>query len=132
MDEDSAPAEAGDAKRRDRPASGRISLGPTSRGPESRGPESRGVAARYWRANVRLLGMLLGVWFAVSLGAGILLVDVLNAIEIGGFKLGFWFAQQGSILAFVALIFVYAHRMRRIERELGVDEDSKSRKEAAL
>ncbi|GAB4522768.1 MAG: DUF4212 domain-containing protein [Parvularculaceae bacterium] len=93
---------------------------------------SHGVAARYWRANVRLLSILLGVWFAVSLGAGVLFVDALNRIEIGGFKLGFWFAQQGSILIFVALIFVYAHRIRRIERELGVDDDSNSRKEAAL
>ncbi len=79
--------------------------------------------AAYWRENVKLLLMLLAIWFAVSFGAGILFVDVLNAIRIGGFKLGFWFAQQGSIITFVVLIFIYAARMRTIERRYGVSDE---------
>lgn len=82
---------------------------------------------RYWRANLRLVATLLLLWFAVSFGAGILLVDVLDRVRIPGtgLKLGFWMAQQGSILVFVVLIFVYARRMDRIERECGVDEERK-------
>ena len=81
------------------------------------------VAALYWRANVRLLCSLLAIWFAVSFGAGVLFVDVLNRVHIGGFKLGFWFAQQGSIIIFVILIFVYAARMRVIEKRYGVSDE---------
>jgi len=77
----------------------------------------------YWRANVRLLGGLLAVWFVVSFGAGILFVDTLNNFRLGGFPLGFWFAQQGAIVVFVGLIFYYAFKMKRIERRLGVDDD---------
>lgn len=77
----------------------------------------------YWHANLKLLGGLLAVWFVVSFGAGILFVDVLNKVEIGGFPLGFWFAQQGSIYTFVALIFIYTVRMKAIERRFGVDDD---------
>lgn len=86
------------------------------------GPPQR---ERYWRRNLRLVALLLAVWFAVSFGAGILLVDVLDRVRIPGtgLKLGFWMAQQGSILVFVALIFVYARRMDRLERECGVDEE---------
>ncbi|NOX94354.1 MAG: DUF4212 domain-containing protein [Alphaproteobacteria bacterium] len=80
-------------------------------------------AQLYWRENVKLLGMLLAIWFAVSFGAGILFVDILNQIQIGGFKLGFWFAQQGSIIVFVILIFVYAARMRQIEKRFGVGDE---------
>ncbi len=80
-------------------------------------------ARLYWRENVKLLCTLLAIWFAVSFGAGILLVDLLNAIQIGGFKLGFWFAQQGSIIVFVILIFVYAARIHAVEKRLGVAED---------
>ncbi len=80
-------------------------------------------STRYWRENVKLLGLLLSVWFAVSFGAGILFVDVLNKIEIGGFKLGFWFAQQGSIVAFVILIFVYTARMHVLEKRFGVSDE---------
>jgi putative solute:sodium symporter small subunit len=78
----------------------------------------------YWRANVRLVVLLLVIWFAVSYGCGILFVDQLNAVRLPGtgFKLGFWFAQQGSIYAFVALIFVYVWRMNRLDRRFGVDE----------
>ncbi len=79
----------------------------------------------YWRTNVRLVGALLIVWFAVSYGAGILFVDTLDAIRIPGtgFTLGFWFAQQGSIFVFVALIFVYVRVMNRLDRTHGFDED---------
>jgi len=80
------------------------------------------TAALYWRENVKLVCGLLAIWFAVSFGAGILFVDVLNNIQIGGFKLGFWFAQQGSIFVFVVLIFVYAARMRVIEKRFGVGD----------
>lgn len=77
----------------------------------------------YWRDNIRYLFMLLAVWFAVSYGCGILLVDVLNQIEIAGFPLGFWFAQQGSIYTFVILIFVYVRLMNRLDQKYGVQED---------
>ncbi len=77
----------------------------------------------YWQDNLRLVGLCLAIWFGVSFGLGILLVDVLNQIEIGGFQLGFWFAQQGSIYVFVALIFFYAWRMSAIDKYHGVDED---------
>ena len=77
--------------------------------------------ARYWRANLRILAMLLAVWFGVSFGLGILLVEPLNAIHVAGFPLGFWFAQQGSIYVFIALIWVYARWMDRIDRDYGAD-----------
>ncbi|MCH8159036.1 MAG: DUF4212 domain-containing protein [Proteobacteria bacterium] len=77
----------------------------------------------YWRANLRLVATCLSIWFIVSFGCGILLVEQLNSIRIGGFKLGFWFAQQGSIYVFVLLIFFYAWRMNRIDREYDVHED---------
>ncbi len=77
----------------------------------------------YWRANLRLLAFCLAIWFVVSFGFGILLVEQLNTIRIGGFQLGFWFAQQGAIYVFVLLIFFYAWRMNRIDREFDVHED---------
>ncbi len=77
----------------------------------------------YWNDNLRLVGLCLAIWFLVSFGFGILLVDVLNRIEIGGFRLGFWFAQQGSIYVFVALIFFYAWRMSAVDKRHGVDEE---------
>ena len=76
----------------------------------------------YWRANLKLVGWCLLIWFAASYGCGILLVDMLNEIEIFGFKLGFWFAQQGSIYVFLALIFFYAWRMNVLDRRFGVEE----------
>ncbi len=79
-------------------------------------------AQAYWAANVRLLSMCLVIWFIVSFGFGILLVDQLNAIQLGGYKLGFWFAQQGSIYVFVALIFFYAWRMGQIDRQFDVHD----------
>lgn len=77
----------------------------------------------YWRDNLRLVAGCLSVWFVVSFGCGVLFVDTLNQIEFGGFKLGFWFAQQGSILVFLVLVFFYAWRMRKIDQRHGVDED---------
>ena len=81
------------------------------------------TARLYWRENVKLLSGLLVIWFAVSFGAGIVFVDLLNKVQIGGFKLGFWFAQQGSIIVFVILIFIYVGRMRAIEKRFGVGDE---------
>ena len=77
----------------------------------------------YWKENISLVLKLLTIWFVVSFGCGILLVDVLNTIQFFGFKLGFWFAQQGAIYVFVALIFVYMHKMNEIDKRYGVDEE---------
>lgn len=74
-------------------------------------------SSEYWRANLRLIGMCLVIWFTVSFVCGILLVDTLNQVRLGGFKLGFWFAQQGSIYAFVVLIFFYVRRMHALDRK---------------
>ncbi len=78
-------------------------------------------ARAYWRANLRVVAGLLVLWFAVSYGLGILLVELLNGTRLGGFPLGFWFAQQGSIYVFVVLILIYARRMDRLDKEHGVD-----------
>lgn len=78
---------------------------------------------KYWKKNIRILLTLLAVWFLVSFGFGILLVDQLNQIKMGGFKLGFWFAQQGSIYFFVALIFIYVVRMNLLDKEFNVNEE---------
>lgn len=83
----------------------------------------RGDARAYWRANLKLVGVCLVVWFVFSFGFGILLVEPLNRIRLGGFKLGFWFAQQGSIYVFLVLIVVYAWAMARLDRRYDVDED---------
>ncbi|MFP4238699.1 MAG: DUF4212 domain-containing protein [Rhodosalinus sp.] len=77
----------------------------------------------YWAANLRLIKWSLAIWALVSFGFGILLRPWLEGIEIGGTDLGFWFAQQGSILVFMALIFFYAWRMNKLDREHGVDEE---------
>ncbi len=79
-------------------------------------------AVAYWKENVRYLYILLSIWFAVSYGAGILFKDFLNQFSIGGFKLGFWFAQQGSIYVFVILIFVYVRLMNKLDKKYGYDE----------
>ncbi len=76
----------------------------------------------YWKRNLRYLLILLSVWFMVSFGFGILFAEQLNTIKIGGFPLGFWFAQQGSIYVFVVLIFVYVWLMNRLDVEFDVDE----------
>lgn len=77
----------------------------------------------YWKENLRLVGILLSIWFIVSYGAGILFADALNAISIGGVGLGFWFAQQGSIYTFVVLIYVYVKKMNTLDRKYNVQED---------
>ena len=79
-------------------------------------------ATAYWKENLRYLLILLSIWFAVSYGAGILFKDALNEIKIGGFPLGFWFAQQGSIYVFVILIFVYVRLMNKLDKKFGFDE----------
>lgn len=76
----------------------------------------------YWRKNLRLMAVLLTIWALVSFGAGILFVEPLNNISFIGFPLGFWFAQQGSIITFVILIAVYVWRMDKLDKEYGVDE----------
>ena len=80
-------------------------------------------SGRYWKANLKLVAALLAVWFVVSFGFGILLAEPLNQIRLFGFKLGFWWSQQGSIYAFIALIFVYAGLMKRIDRKYGVSDE---------
>jgi len=77
---------------------------------------------QYWNRNLRYLLILLSIWFLVSYAFGILFVDALNNIMIGGFPLGFWFAQQGSIYTFVILIFVYVRLMNKLDKEFDVDE----------
>ena len=78
---------------------------------------------KYWKANLRLIIICLVIWFVVSYGFGILFVDSMNGIRLGGYKLGFWFAQQGSIYIFVALIFFYAKKMDKLDRKHDVHED---------
>jgi putative solute:sodium symporter small subunit len=80
-------------------------------------------AAAYWKANIKIVSTLLVVWFVVSYLFGIILVEQLNAIQIGGYKLGFWFAQQGSIYTFLVLIFIYVKQMAKLDEEHGVAED---------
>jgi putative solute:sodium symporter small subunit len=79
-------------------------------------------AQAYWKENLRYLKILLAIWFSVSFGAGILFKDALDTISLGGFKLGFWFAQQGSIYVFVILIFVYVRLMNKLDKKYGYDE----------
>jgi len=76
----------------------------------------------YWKTNIKYLSILLPIWFLVSFVFGILLVDELNAIQMGGFKLGFWFAQQGSIYVFVILIFVYVKWMNRLDKKHNLND----------
>jgi putative solute:sodium symporter small subunit len=77
----------------------------------------------YWKANLKLVAFCLSIWFVVSYLFGIILVDQFNAISIGGYRLGFWFAQQGSMYVFVVLIFFYAWRIGKIDRQFNVHED---------
>ena len=81
------------------------------------------AAAAYWKENIRILLSLLTIWFMVSFGCGILFVEQLDKIQIGGFPLGFWFAQQGSIYTFLILIFVYIYKMNRLDRKYNVHEE---------
>tara|TARA_B100001113_G_C20973040_1_gene562688 strand:+ start:569 stop:826 length:258 start_codon:yes stop_codon:yes gene_type:complete len=80
----------------------------------------------YWNANIRLLTILLSIWFLIWFGFGIILSDFLDQFSLGGFKLGFWFAQQGSIYGFVILIFVYVFAMNRIEKKLINNKEKKN------
>ena len=82
----------------------------------------RAKAKAYWKQNLKYLTLLLSIWFLVSYVFGILLVDQLNTIRLGGFKLGFWFAQQGSIYVFVILIFIYIRLMNRLDKKFNLDE----------
>lgn len=87
-------------------------------------PDERSAAKQaYWRANLRLMGILLAIWFTVSFGFGILLREQLDAISLGGVPLGFWFAQQGAIYVFVALIFIYCVAMNRLDAAYQGGED---------
>ena len=85
------------------------------------------LKTEYWKKNLPDLAVLLGIWFVVSFGFSILLVDLLDKIRIFGFKLGFWFAQQGSIFVFVILIFVYVRLMNKLDKKYNVDERRDSR-----
>jgi putative solute:sodium symporter small subunit len=84
--------------------------------------EKQKHATAYWKKNLSYLVILLTIWFLVSYGAGILFKEELNNIKLGGFKLGFWFAQQGSIYVFVILIFVYVRLMNKLDKKFGFDE----------
>ena len=78
----------------------------------------------YWNENIRILIFLLSIWFLVSFGFGIFLSDWLDQFQIGGFKLGFWFAQQGSIYVFIILIFIYIHLMNKLDKKYFGEENS--------
>ena len=84
-------------------------------------------AQSYWKSNIKIVITLLSVWFFISFGCGILLVDALDNIRFGGFKLGFWIAQQGSIFVFVALIYIYIYFMDKLDAKYNLDS-SKSKK----
>jgi len=112
------------------PGEERPSLGEPTRRTEPQSDEAAPPGALgstharvYWRRNVLLLSTLLAIWFVVSFGLGILLVRPLNEVRMGGFPLGFWFAHQGSIYAFIVLIFVYARSMDRTEARMRRDLD---------
>lgn len=83
--------------------------------------EQKNKAKAYWKENIRYVLILMAIWFVVSFCAGILFKDSLNTIKVGGFKLGFWFAQQGSMYVFVVLIFVYVRLMNKLDRKYGYD-----------
>ena len=80
-------------------------------------------AKAYWKENIRIVLSLLALWFLVSFGMSILVVDFLDNIRFFGFKFGFWMAQQGSIFSFVILIFIYVYKMKKLDHKYGVDED---------
>ena len=85
----------------------------------SRSPQTKA----YWKENIRLVVLLLIIWFVVSFGMGILFVDVLDEFRFFGFKFGFWMAQQGSIFSFIVIIFIYVFKMNKLDYKYGVDED---------
>ncbi len=77
----------------------------------------------YWKKNIQYVSILLAIWFICSYGLGIIFVEQMNTIKIGGFPLGFWMAQQGAIYIFVILIFIYVYLMNRLDKEFGVEEE---------
>ena len=81
----------------------------------------------YWRENLTIVAILLSVWFIVSLMLSVVFVDELNDIRLGGFRLGFWIAQQGSLYTFVVLIFIYVRTMNRLDRKYGLEEEDKDK-----
>ena len=85
--------------------------------------EKKAKAKAYWKENLRYLLLLLSIWFVVSYGAGILFKEALDTFKLGGFKLGFWFAQQGSIYVFVILIFIYVRLMNKLDKKYGFNEE---------
>ncbi|MCH8121199.1 MAG: DUF4212 domain-containing protein [Planctomycetes bacterium] len=89
---------------------------------------NKNLKKEYWKKNLQYLAVLLSIWFTVSYGFGIILVDVLDKIKIGGFKLGFWFSQQGSILVFVIIIFVYVRLMNKLDKKYHVEEKEEQKK----
>ena len=89
---------------------------------------NKNLKKEYWKKNLQYLAVLLSIWFVVSYGFGIILVDVLDKIKIGGFKLGFWFSQQGSILVFVIIIFVYVRLMNKLDKKYHVEEKEERKK----
>lgn len=89
---------------------------------ESASEATNTAEGAYWRENIRLLVTLMTIWFVSSFGAGILFRDFLDQFSLGGYPLGFWFAQQGSIYIFIALIFFYVFKMRKIERKYDLDD----------
>lgn len=91
---------------------------------------SKNTRDAYWRANIRTVGPLLAVWFIVSIVISLVLVEPLNeAFRIGGFPFGFWFAQQGSILIFIVVVFIYARRMERLDKRFEADAQSEAEEE---
>ncbi|MCS1407156.1 MAG: hypothetical protein M2R45_00313 [Verrucomicrobia subdivision 3 bacterium] len=89
----------------------------------SNGKQERSASSSYWRANLRILAVLLSVWFLSGCLLSIVFVEPLNKIKVGGFPLGFWFAQQGTIYVFIVLVFVYAALMERLDQKHGVSGD---------
>lgn len=89
---------------------------------ESSKQDKQKKASAYWRENLKYLVILLTIWFLVSYGAGIIFKDWLNQFTMGGFKLGFWFAQQGAIYVFIILIFVYVKLMNKLDKKYGYDK----------
>ena len=86
-------------------------------------------ARDYWRANIRLVAICLAIWFVASYGCGILFAEYLNQFQLFGFKLGFWFAQQGSIYIFLLLILFYVLRINALDRRFGFDDESEAPEE---
>ena len=79
-------------------------------------------ARTYWKSNIKIVSLLLSIWFFISFGCGILFVDFLDQFRLGGFKLGFWFAQQGSMYVFVILIFIYVHLINKLDKKYGFNK----------